>query len=160
MAYLEKYPPSFYGHLQPVSEEYSPLRVEVQTREALGSNIFVVALENTPCHGSSNTTVLEASLAIRLMEKFRVLERQALDVVSLEQHRNMTGLHDESSIVDAGKLSGANGVVLISQLCDQNATLTSLRFVDCESGALHWAVLAENQNMEDVIRELFHHLGS
>ena len=160
MAYLEKYPPSFYGHLQPVSGEYSPLRVEVQTREALGSNIFVVALENTPCHGSSNTTVLEASLAIRLMEKFRVLERQALDVVSLEQHRNMTGLHDESSIVDAGKLSGANGVVLISQLCDQNATLTSLRFVDCESGALHWAVLAENQNMEDVIRELFHHLGS
>jgi hypothetical protein len=94
------------------------------------------------------------------MEKFRVLERQALDVVSLEQHRNMTGLHDESSIVDAGKLSGAKGVVLVSQLCDQKATLTSLRFVDCESGALHWAVLAENQNMDDIIRELFHHLGS
>ena len=160
LGWLEKYPPSFYGHLQPVSEDYSPLRVEVQTKEALGSNIFVVALENTPCHGSSNTTVLEASLAIRLMEKFRVLERQALEVVSLEQHRNMTGLHDESSIVDAGKLSGAKGVVLVSQLCDQKATLTSLRFVDCESGALHWAVLAENHNMEDIIRELFHHLGS
>lgn len=160
LAWLEKYPSSFYGHLQPVSEEYSPLRVEVQTREALGSNIFVVALENTPCHGSANITFLEASLAIRLMEKFRVLERQALDVVSLEQHRNMTGLHDESSIVDAGKLSGAKGVVLVSQLCDQKSTLTSLRFVDCESGALHWAVLAENQNMDDIIRELFHHLSS
>ena len=41
LAWLEKYPPSFYGHLNPVSEDYSPLRVQVQTREALGSNIFV-----------------------------------------------------------------------------------------------------------------------
>ena len=160
LGWLEKYPSSFYGHLRPVSEGYSPLRVEIQTREDLGSNIFVVALENTPCHGSSNTTVLEAALGIRLMEKFRVLERQALHVVSSEQQRSLTGLHDESSIVDAGKLSGAKGVVLVSQLCDQKATLTSLRYVDCESGALHWAVLAENQNMDDIIRELFHHLGS
>jgi hypothetical protein len=37
-------------------------------------------------------------------------------------------------------------------------TLTSLRYVDCESGALHWAVLAENQNIDDIIGELFHHL--
>lgn len=160
LAWLEKYPSNFYGHLNRISEAYSPLRVEVQTREAIGSNIFVVALENAPCHGSSNKTVLEASLGIRLMEKFRVLERQDLEVVSLEQQRNMTGLHDESSIVDAGKLSGAKGVVMISQLCDQKKTLTSLRFVDCESGALHWAVLAENQNMDDIIQELFLHLGS
>ena len=160
LKWIEKYPRGFYGDLQQQSEEYSPLRVEVQTREAVGSNIFVVALENTPCHGSSNNTALEASLGIRLMKKFRVLERQALDVVSLEQHRNMTGFHDESSIVDAGKLSGAKGVVMISQLCDQRVTLTSLRFVDCESGALHWAVLAENQNMDEIIRELFHHLDS
>lgn len=160
LAWLEKYPTSYYGHLQPVSEGYSPLRVEVQTKESLGSNIFVVALENTPCHGSSNTTVLETALGIRLMEKFRVLERQALHVVSTEQQRSLTGLHDESSIVDAGKLAGAKGVVLVSQLCDQKSTITSLRFVDCESGALHWAVLAENQNMDDIIRELFHHLSS
>ncbi|MBN32251.1 MAG: hypothetical protein CL845_09750 [Crocinitomicaceae bacterium] len=160
LGWMEKYPAGFYGHLQPVSKEYSPLRVEVQTKEALGSNIFVVALENTPCHGSSNKSVLEASLGIRLMEKFRVLERQALDIVSSEQQRNMTGLHDESSIVDAGKFSGAKGVVMISQLCDERVTLTSLRYVDCESGALHWAVLAENQNMDDIVRELFHHLGS
>ena len=160
LKWVEKYPRGFHGHLQPKSGEYSPLRVIVQTKEAVGSNIFVVALENKPCHGSSNNTVLEAALGIRLLEKFRVLERQALDVVSLEHHRNLTGLHDESSIVDAGKLSGAEGVVLISQLCDQRVTLTSLRFVDCETGALHWAVLAENQNMDDIIRELFHQLDS
>ena len=89
LAWLEKYPSSFFGHLQPVSEEYSPLRVEVQTKESVGSNIFVVALENTPCHGSSNASVLEASLSIRLMEKFRVLERQALDVVNMEQQLSL-----------------------------------------------------------------------
>ena len=160
LKWIEKYPRGFYGDLQPQSEEYSPLRVIVQTKEAVGSNVFVVALDNKPCHGSSNSIALEAALGIRLLEKFRVLERQALHVVSSEQHRNLTGLHDESSIVDAGKLSGAKGVVLISQLCDQGVTLTSLRFVDCETGALHWAVLAENQNMDDIIRELFHHLDS
>ena len=160
LKWIDDYPRGFYGELQPQSEEYSPLRVIVQTKEAVGSNIFVVALENKPCHGSSNSVALEAALGIRLLEKFRVLERQALHVVSSEQHRNLTGLHDESSIVDAGKLSGAKGVVLISQLCDQGVTLTSLRFVDCETGALHWAVLAENQNMDDIIRELFHYLDS
>lgn len=60
LKWIEKYPRGFYGDLQPKSTDYSPLRVEVQTREAVGSNIFVVALENNPCHGSSNSTALEA----------------------------------------------------------------------------------------------------
>ena len=75
--------------------------------------------------------------------------------MSLEQRRNLTGLHDESSIVEAGKLSGAKGVVLVSRSCDHGSTLTSMRFVDCESGALHWAVLAKDQPLDAVVGELF-----
>jgi hypothetical protein len=92
------------------------------------------------------------------MEKYQVLERQALDVVSSEQRRNMTWLHDEASIVDAGKLSGARGVVLVSRLCDRKSTLTSMRFVDCESGALHWAVLAKNQTLDTMVDALYQDL--
>ena len=91
-------------------ERENEVMVEVQTNEAAGSDIFVVALENTPCQGVSEASVLEASVGIRLMKEFRVLERRALDVVSLEQRRNLTGLHDESSIVEAGKLSGARAL--------------------------------------------------
>lgn len=160
LAWLEMYPKRYMGRLQPMTKEHSPLHVEVQTSEAVGSNIFVVVLENSPCQGSSNASVLEASVGIRLMEKFRVLERQALDVVSSEQHRNMNGFHDESSIVDAGKLHGAKGVVMVSRFCDQRKTLTSMRFVDCESGALHWAVLAQNQSLDALVQELFSHLDS
>jgi hypothetical protein len=159
LAWLEMYPKRYAARLQPMTKENSPLRVEVQSREAVGSNVFVVVLENAPCQGSSSISVLEASVGIRLMEKYQVLERQALDVVSSEQRRNMTWLHDESSIVDAGKLSGARGVVLVSRLCDRKSTLTSMRFVDCESGALHWAVLAKNQTLDKMVDALYQDLA-
>ena len=164
LAWILAYPRSRNFVMKPLGEP-APLQlrgddvlVEVQTNEALGSDIFVVALENTPCQGPSDNSVLEASVGIRLMKEFRVLERRALDVVSLEQRRNMTGLHDESSIVEAGKLSGARGVVLVSRSCDQRSTLTSMRFVDCESGALHWAILAKDQPLDKVVGELFSRL--
>ena len=95
--------------------------------------------------------MLEAAVGIRLMGTYRVLERRALDVVSLEQRRNLTGLHDESSIVEAGKLSGAKGVVLVSRSCDHRSTMTSMRFVDCESGALHWAALAQDESLDTIV---------
>ena len=72
----------------------------------------------------------------------------------------MTGLHDESSIVDAGKLSGAQGVVLISRICEQNTTLTTLRYVDCASGVLHWAVLAQDQSLDHVVEALIQQLDA
>ena len=158
LGWLFTYPRNLHYHLVPFTKENRPLLVEVKTNEALGSNIFVVATQNDPCNGSGGTSVLEASVGIRLMKGFQVLERQALDVVSSEQHLNMNGLHDESSIVDAGKLSGAKGVVIVNQLCEQGATLTSMRFVDCEIGTLHWAVEAKNQNLDVIFKELFSRL--
>ena len=158
IGWLLTYPRDLHYHLVPFTKENRPLLVEVKTNEALGSNIFVVASQNDPCKGSGGTSVLEASVGIRLMKGFQVLERQALDVVSSEQYLNMNGLHDESNIVDAGKLSGAKGVVVVNQLCEQGATLTSMRFVDCESGTLHWAVEAKNQNLDVIFQELFSRL--
>ena len=72
------------------------------------------------------------------MKDYDVFERRNLSVLTLEQTLQLTGLHDESTIVEAGKLSGAKGVVLVSRFCDAQAnTVTNARFVDCESGALH-----------------------
>lgn len=160
LAWLLKYPRRVDFEMSPLTSERSPIVVEVQTKEAVGANIFVVALDNAPCQGASASSILEAGVGIRLMGKYRVLERQALDVVSSEHHRNMTGLHDESSIVDAGKLSGAQGVVLISRICEQNTTLTTLRYVDCASGVLHWAVLAQDQSLDHVVEALIQQLDA
>ena len=67
----------------------------------------------------------------------------------------MTGLHDESTIVQAGKLSGATGVVLISRFCDaQGNTVTNARFVDCETGAPYWAAVSKNQSIDQVAAEI------
>ena len=52
LKWIDNYPRGFYGELQPQSEEYSPLRVIVQTKEAVGSNIFVVF---SGCHGKANS---------------------------------------------------------------------------------------------------------
>ena len=47
--------------------ENQNVRVEVQSRSDLGEYIFVVALDNTPCQGSSRASMLEAAVGIRLM---------------------------------------------------------------------------------------------
>ncbi|MDA0729073.1 MAG: PEGA domain-containing protein [Bacteroidetes bacterium] len=165
LAWILAYPRSRNYVMKPLGQQVVPMQlrdddvlVEVQTNEALGSDIFVVSLDNSPCQSSSTNSVLEAAVGIRLMRAFRVLERRELDVVSSEQRRNMAGLHDESSIVEAGKLSGARGVVLVSRTCEQRSTLTSMRFVDCETGALHWAVLAKDQPLDAVVSELLNRL--
>ena len=160
LAWLLKYPRRADFEMIPLTADRSSIVVEVQTKEAVGANIFVVALDNAPCQGASASSILEAGVGIRLMGRYQVLERQALDVVSSEHHRNMTGLHDESRIVDAGKLSGAQGVVLISRICEHNSTLTTLRYVDCESGALHWAVLAQDQPLDRVVEALIRQLDA
>jgi len=157
LAWILGYPRSRHYVMKSLEEakifelENQNVRVEVQSLRDLGEDIFVVALDNSPCQGSSQPSMLEAAVGIRLMGTYRVLERRALDVVSLEQHRNLTGLHDESSIVEAGKLSGAKGVVLVSRTCDHRSTMTSMRFVDCESGALHWAALAQDESLDTIV---------
>ena len=157
LAWILGYPRSRHYVMKSLEEakvfelENQNVRVEVQSRSDLGEDIFVVALDNTPCQGSSQASMLEAAVGIRLMGTYRVLERRALDVVSLEQRRNLAGLHDESSIVEAGKLSGAKGVVLVSRSCDHRSTMTSMRFVDCESGALHWAALAQDESLDTIV---------
>ena len=129
--------------------------VEVKSTSAVGSAIFVVATENTPCSGRGDVSTLEASMGIRLMKDYNVLERRNLSVLTLEQTRQLTGLHDESTIVEAGKLSGAKGVVLVSRFCDgQSNTVTNARFVDCETGALHWAAVSKNQSIDQVVAEI------
>ena len=129
--------------------------VEVKSTSAVGSAIFVVATENEPCSGRGDASTLEASLGIRLMKDYDVLERRNLSVLTLEQTRQLTGLHDESTIVEAGKLSGAKGVVLVSRFCDgQRNTITNARFVDCETGALHWAAVSKNQSIDQVAAEI------
>ena len=129
--------------------------VEVKSTSAIGSAIFVVATENTPCSGRGDVSTLEASMGIRLMKDYNVLERRDLSVLILEQTRQLTGLHDESTFVEAGKLSGAKGVVLVSRFCDgQSNTVTNARFVDCEIGALHWAAVSKNQSIDQVVAEI------
>ena len=51
-------------------------------------------------------------------------------------------------------------IILVSRLyAIGNRRLTSMRFVDCESGALHWAVLAKNQTLDTMVDALYQNLG-
>ncbi len=73
--------------------------MEVKSTSAVGTAIFVVATENVPCIGRGDVSILEASMGIRLMKDHDVLERRNLSVLTLEQTHQLTGLHDESTIV-------------------------------------------------------------
>ena len=45
--------------------------------------------------------------------------------------------------------------MLVSRFYDAQAnTATKARFVDCESGALHWAAVSKNQSIDQVAAEI------
>jgi hypothetical protein len=88
------------------------------------------------------------------MRHYDVLERRNLDVVLSETQRTMNGVFDESSVVEAGKLSGAKGVVLVRRRCADRRDFLSMRWVDCETGAQHWAATAEGASLDALMAEL------
>ena len=128
--------------------------VQVRTTQDVGGPVYVVVLEDQPCSSRGDVAILEASVGVRLMRHYDVLERRNLDVVLSETQRTMNGVFDESSVVEAGKLSGAKGVVLVRRRCADRRDFLSMRWVDCETGAQHWAATAEGASLDALMAEL------
>ena len=158
LIWILAYPRKRHFHMKPIpklpSEESTSRRMlmEVQSTSALGQGIHVVALHNEPCGVVRSDAMLETTVGIHLMQAYQVLERRGLPVVSDESRRHLSGAHDEASVVRAGKLAGAKGVVLVSATCREGNELVSLKMVDSETGALHWAMVAENEPLEEVMQ--------
>lgn len=148
-------PPSAAGSaaVQPaVAEDPRGVQVTLRPEEHAGiREVFVVALGATTCRGPGDPLALEELAAVRLLRHYRVLERRALDALLAEQRRSMDGLYEESSVVQAGSLAGAQAVVLLRESCVGGRSFLSAKLVACESGAQVWAATSEGGSLSELL---------
>ena len=103
--------------------------------------------------------VLEEQASVRLLRHYQVLERRGLEAVLNEASRGMNGLFDEQSVVEAGQLAGAEGVVLIREGCLGGQSFYSAKLVDCTSGKQVWAATAEGRSLSVLVESISEHLA-
>jgi len=94
-----------------------------------------------------------------LLRHYEVLERRGLEAVLNEAQRGMNGLFVEQSVVEAGQLAGAEGVVLIREACMGGQSFYSVKLVDCASGKQVWAATAEGRSLNVLLESVSEHMA-
>lgn len=111
---------------------YDPARVtQVGSRLALAVIPFVGKGEAKDLADAITEEVISQLVALR---RFKVIERTALDKVLEEQSLAVSGLVDEKTATNLGKLAGADAIVLGSLSLGRDRTRVSARVIDTETG--------------------------
>ena len=133
--------------------------VTLRDNPAASRGVFVVGIGAQPCRGTSDILALEEQASVRLLRHYEVLERRGLEAVLNEAQRGMNGLFDEQSVVEAGQLAGAEGVVLIREACMGGQSFYSVKLVDCATGKQVWAATAEGRSLNVLLESVSEHLA-
>lgn len=100
-------------------------------------DVFVAALSGVGCQGMTSNEFSQL-LEPRLLMHMNVLEREHLNRIFEEQKLGMTGVLKESEVIEAGKLSGAEAIVICQADCISGKSMLSCKLVSCESGQQWW----------------------
>ena len=139
--------PATAAHEAVSADDISGIVVTVKDEAPAIRNVFVVAVDARNCRGADDPLILEEQAGVRLLRHYDVLERRDIDAVLDESARGMNGLFDEESVVEAGLLAGAEGVVLLRESCVAGAPYFSAKLVDCGTGRQVWAGTAEGRSL-------------
>lgn len=92
-----------------------------------------------------NVEMIRQSLITRLVmvNEFKVLSRERLEELLLEQSLSLSGVIDEKSAVDIGHLIGVEAFMDGHVSLSDNRLVLSLKLVDTESGVIVWAKTIE-----------------
>jgi hypothetical protein len=145
--------------LTDVPKEIPGILITLRDAPAQMREVFVVALDAAPCRGGGDVLSLEEQASVRLLRHYEVLERRGLEAVLSEAARGMNGLFDEQSVVEAGQLAGAEGVVLIRESCVGGQPFFSVKLVDCTSSKQIWAATAEGRSLSVLMESISDHLS-
>ncbi len=111
---------------------YDPTRVtQVGSRLALAVIPFTGKGEAKELADPMTEEMIAQLVTLR---RFKVIERSALDKVLEEQSLQASGLVDEKTATNLGKLAGADAIVLGSLNISKNHTKVSARVIDTETG--------------------------
>ena len=111
---------------------YDPARVtQVGSRLALAVIPFVGKGEAKDLADPVTEEMITQLVTLR---RFKVIERSALDKVLEEQSLHASGLVDDKTATNLGRLAGADAIVLGSLSVAKNHTKVSARVIDTETG--------------------------
>jgi TolB-like protein len=145
-----KSPVSNHANILPVGAlTYDPARVT-----QVGSRL---ALAVIPFSGKGDAKELADPVTAEMitqlvsLRRFKVIERTALDKVLEEQSLQASGLVDDKTATNLGKIAGADAIVLGSLSVSKNYTKVSARVIDTETGETIVAKVegAEGSSMAD-----------
>ncbi|MBP1649271.1 MAG: Tetratricopeptide repeat-containing protein [Bacteroidetes bacterium] len=124
---------------------YDPSRVtQVGSRLALAVMPFVGKGEAKDLAEPMTEEMIAQLVTLR---RFKVIERSALDKVLEEQSLQASGLVDDKTATNLGKLAGADAIVVGSLNIAKNRTKVSARVIDTETGE---TIVAKAEGSEGV----------
>ena len=129
---------------------YDPSRVT-----QVGSRLSVAVL---PFEGKEETENIRKSVTDKMvtqlvnLRRFRVIERNALEEVMKEHKKTISGLVDESTAVELGKLVGADVIIIGSIVCEEQYGKVSARVIDTQTSEIIVAkeASAENTRIDNI----------
>ena len=102
--------------------------------------VFVIQGNSAPCDSTAaSAEALRNYMEARLMGRYEILERQHIEKILAEQRLGISGAVFEWSAAEAGRLKGADGIVLCDVGCLQGKELLTVKLVDCESAVQQWS---------------------
>lgn len=106
--------------------------------------------ERTPTNDEFNIASLESGL----FDFYSILNRSNFEKVIDEQKLGLSGIIDEATAADAGRLLGAQGIALISQSCLSGEDAFTVKLLDTESSEILWIASGTSPSLFSFIGEL------
>ena len=162
MVLAEEQSPSITEHRHGQTQQINHVsKIILSTQRNLERDVraFVYADDGVTCSGDPiEHTSLEDLVTSFFGTDLQILERRNLEVILNEQISGMQGIFDESTIVEAGKLAGAQYVLIPKVSCFLGEETYNLKIISCLDAT---TMASANASAEDVkLRDFLGHVES
>lgn len=128
-----------------------PAPMAAKTIAAVGESGF-------DCQRMSSEQWVER-LGAELLSQYTLVDRQEVDHLIEEQTKNMAeGAFEDSNLIEAGKLLGAEAMLFGTLGCRSNKTIADVKLVSTSTGAALWTAHGENADPNTMAKYVLHEL--
>jgi len=150
-----KQDPSRGGQIEVKKVEYKNVLFQSKKELSKIHSIFVLSTESKNCNGTkSDGDGLAQIVSLKLMPHFRILERSNLDAVLDEQKLNLSGITEESTVLNIGKIHGSGGIIFCQESCISGQQMQTVKLLDCNTGEQEWIATGFGNNPIDLMNAI------
>ena len=117
--------------------------------------VAVLPIVGEKCEGVvSQENSLADYVEGRLLGRYQMVDRRNLTAILDEQRLGLSGLLFEESAVEAGCISGAQGIIFVTQGCLQEQSYFQVRLIGCQTSELLWSCTGVNSDPKDLMSRI------